>query len=280
MSAFIEDIRAVADLRWVGWSGAVADYWQVEGRRGGRGFYVAPDPRMVIFLEAAPGIGLSARAERPGRARLAFIPAGVPVWSTVHLDGVFSHLDLHFSASALPQQRDAPFALPAAAVLLDRHEGIERLAALIVQEVCRNGCDPLLLNGLLMAMVAYFRQASEATAPAEVSAGGLTPRQQSRVMKIIEDGLHRRITVAELAEETGLSESWFARAYRTTMGETPARTITRLRLEQAKALLREGRGSIVEIAAATGFADQAHFTRVFRTHTGTTPAVWRGLMSV
>jgi AraC-like DNA-binding protein len=31
----------------------------------------------------------------------------------------------------------------------------------------------------------------------------------------------------------------------------------------------------MEIAAETGFSDQAHFTRVFRKNVGTTPATWK-----
>ncbi len=32
---------------------------------------------------------------------------------------------------------------------------------------------------------------------------------------------------------------------------------------------------LTSIAAETGFADQAHFTRVFRKAVGTTPALWK-----
>ncbi|MBN9136643.1 MAG: helix-turn-helix domain-containing protein, partial [Phyllobacterium sp.] len=39
-------------------------------------------------------------------------------------------------------------------------------------------------------------------------------------------------------------------------------------------LLRTGH-SLNHIAELAGFADQAHFTRVFRQHTGLTPAAWQ-----
>lgn len=32
---------------------------------------------------------------------------------------------------------------------------------------------------------------------------------------------------------------------------------------------------LTDVAVETGFSDQAHFTRVFRKHIGTTPANWR-----
>lgn len=275
MSAFIEDIRAVSELRWIGWPGAVADYWQAEGRKGGRGHYVSPDPRIVVFFEGAPGIGLSASADRPGKARLAYVPAGIPVWSTMHDDRLFSHLDLHFSARMLTRTLAGRATLPEVPVLLERHEGIEQLAGLFLRELQATRDDALVLDSLLMTMIAYFRQMQDRSGGQGARAGGLSPGQHRRVMKLIETRLHGRITVAELAEAAGMSESWFARAFRQTMDETPARSIARLRIERAKALLNDGTQMLVDIAADTGFADQAHFTRVFRIHTGTTPAAWR-----
>lgn len=47
------------------------------------------------------------------------------------------------------------------------------------------------------------------------------------------------------------------------------------RLSRARTLLLKGEQSLTEIAAETGFADQAHFTRVFRKNFGTTPANWQ-----
>ena len=48
------------------------------------------------------------------------------------------------------------------------------------------------------------------------------------------------------------------------------------RLQQAKALMGEGE-SFADVAAATGFADQAHFIRHFKKAYGVTPGRWMGL---
>lgn len=278
MNAFLQDIRAVAELRWIGWSGVVADYWQAQGHRGGGGHYVSPDPRMVVFLDPGAPIGLSTCAEAPGQARIAYVPAGVPIWSRIHRDGEFSHLDLHLSARAFGPARGEGAALPDRPVLLGGHGGIERLAMLIVAEIEAGRTDPLLLDGLLRALLAYFRREAGEAEPAAAAPAGFTPRQRQQVLALIDQNLHRRISVAELAEALGLSESWFARAFRAAMGETPARAIAARRIDRAKALLREDRAlSLVDVSMATGFSDQAHFTRVFRAQTGTTPAVWRTL---
>ena len=49
----------------------------------------------------------------------------------------------------------------------------------------------------------------------------------------------------------------------------------RARVDLAKRLLADARMTIIEVAAACGFAHQEHLTRVFRTWTGTTPAAFR-----
>jgi len=276
MDSFIDGILASADVRWLGWSGAVADYWQAQGHAGGHGYYLAPDPRIVVFLEPSPAIGLSTCPDRPGDARLAFVPAGVPLWSRMHSAGRFSHLDVHFSARTLPSLRNDG-CLPSRPVLLTRHAGIEQLARMMLREIEAQRGDPVLLDSLLRAMLAYFRQSDTASETAPVPPAALTPRQRRKVLAHIDANLHRRIAIAELAQAAGLGESWFARAFRNATGETPARAVTQRRIERTKLLLRDADVGLADIAGAAGFSDQAHFTRVFRLHTGTTPAVWRSL---
>lgn len=46
-------------------------------------------------------------------------------------------------------------------------------------------------------------------------------------------------------------------------------------LRRAKALLREGRAPITDVALALGYADPAHFTRAFRRWTGVAPSAYR-----
>jgi AraC-like DNA-binding protein len=54
------------------------------------------------------------------------------------------------------------------------------------------------------------------------------------------------------------------------VGVTPNGYLTLLRIEQAKSLLAQGH-ALVEVASKTGFYDQSHFARYFRTYTGVTP---------
>lgn len=83
--------------------------------------------------------------------------------------------------------------------------------------------------------------------------------------------LHESLTVAKLAHVAGMSESTFYRYFRTVFGQTPLAFVTAARVARARQLLAEPRRSVLDVAAAVGFASPSHFIRVFARHTGHTP---------
>jgi transcriptional regulator GlxA family with amidase domain len=48
-----------------------------------------------------------------------------------------------------------------------------------------------------------------------------------------------------------------------------------LRITRAQQLLLDGELSLAQIAFATGFSEQSHLTRVFRSIVGVSPGSWR-----
>ena len=105
--------------------------------------------------------------------------------------------------------------------------------------------------------------------------GGLSPYQLSRAKEVLAADCGRDLSLAEVAEQCGLSRGHFAKAFRLSTGTTPHRWRLRCRIDLAKRLLGEGDQMLAEIALACGFADQSHFTRVFSRLVGEPPAVWR-----
>jgi AraC family transcriptional regulator len=83
------------------------------------------------------------------------------------------------------------------------------------------------------------------------------------------------IRLGELAAAVGEPPVQVARAFRAHHGVSVGEYGRRLRVERAAAELASGERPLAEIAVEAGFADQSHFTRLFRRYVGTTPAQFR-----
>ena len=110
---------------------------------------------------------------------------------------------------------------------------------------------------------------SEPTSPLR---GAIGPIALGRLDRFIQDRLHTSIDLVQLAEVVGCDQYHFAHRFSATVGVSPYRYVLRRRLERAYGLLRAGRQSIADVAAATGFSDQSHLTNWTRRVYGTSPA--------
>lgn len=81
-------------------------------------------------------------------------------------------------------------------------------------------------------------------------------------------------SLAEMAVMTGLSRYQVLRRFEKVYGLPPHAWLLSCRAERALRLIRRGE-TLAEAAAASGFADQSHMTRVFVRHHGFTPGSWR-----
>jgi AraC-like DNA-binding protein len=108
----------------------------------------------------------------------------------------------------------------------------------------------------------------------------LSRAQEARAKEMLRSKFDGSMSIAEIAGACHLSRSYFIHAFRETTGQTPHRWLVAQRLERARALLMEFERPLADVAAACGFADQSHFTRVFTQSTGTPPGSWRRGMRV
>ena len=104
---------------------------------------------------------------------------------------------------------------------------------------------------------------------------GLAPWQARRVVDHVLANLEMPIRTDDLASVTRLSASHFSRAFKLSFNVSPHAYIMALRLARARALMLESDEQMSQIAAASGFADQAHFSKAFRRKVGCAPGSWR-----
>ncbi|KWI54828.1 AraC family transcriptional regulator [Burkholderia pseudomultivorans] len=82
------------------------------------------------------------------------------------------------------------------------------------------------------------------------------------------------VTLADVAQAAGLSPFHAARLFTRETGMPPHAWRNQLRLQRALAPLRAG-APVAEVAAASGFVDQSHFTRHFKRMFGVPPGRWQ-----
>lgn len=166
---------------------------------------------------------------------------------------------LHRPASEVSRESVATRLLSDAEALLDR--------------------DPQRARACLRQLAAWLADASGG-APADrdgatVVRGGLAPWQTRRVEKYVDERLCETITISDLADLLRLSSGHFCRAFKISSGLTPHTYIVLRRIERAKTLMLTTTETLSQIAVMSGLTDQAHLTRLFRRHVGTTPLSWR-----
>jgi AraC family transcriptional regulator len=102
----------------------------------------------------------------------------------------------------------------------------------------------------------------------------LAPWQLKRSLEFVEANLAAKVRIGDLAAVARLSRSYFARAFQTSIGETPYSYITRRRVARAQKMILSTAKPLSAIALDCGFSDQAHLTRIFRRIVGTSPGRW------
>ncbi|WP_183893749.1 helix-turn-helix domain-containing protein [Rhizobium skierniewicense] len=285
MTSFTDGIRAVGPAKWRALDGFVSVFWDAEGMAGASGYYLSPDPRIVIFFnDVSSHIHMTnCDGSAPGRFRpmkqAIYVPAGVPLWTTFTAFHRFSHLDIHLHKDKVMRylapsvgQSVARSALQRPVEIQDAG-AIEALASLLVSEVANPSKHAIYAESLVGSIIAGLLDMTEDDV--ENTNARLTQAQMNKLIAVVNQRADYRMTISEMAETVGLSESWFANVFKQTTGKTPIQWQLGKRIGVAQSLLAESTLSVAAIAAQLGFSDQAHLTKTFRQVAGETPAAWR-----
>ena len=91
----------------------------------------------------------------------------------------------------------------------------------------------------------------------------------------VEQNLHRKIVLAEVAEQCGLSPFQLSRAFTRQFAVTFQEYVLRQRIASAMRLLSHPEASVTDVCFSVGFHDVSYFTRTFQRFAGTTPSAFR-----
>jgi AraC family transcriptional regulator len=100
-------------------------------------------------------------------------------------------------------------------------------------------------------------------------------RRRPRWFQVVEDAIEASIaappSMTDLAALAGVHPSHLLRTFRQYHGCSVATYVRRRRIERARAAIASSELPLSMIALDAGYADQSHFTRVFRQAFGETP---------
>jgi AraC family transcriptional regulator len=221
-------------------------------------------PYLALVLDGSMVKSFRARTMDFGRGSAFTIPAGL--WHGAHFGSAGATIVI-----VRPRSEATPLTDCFRRLVELRGRGFNWLAWRLAAELRESdAAAPLAAEGVALELVAAT--AREAAHDRRV---GRAPRWLSTAEELLRARVEVSVGLGELAEEVGVNAAHLARAFRARYGVSVGEYGRRLRLDWAAAEIARGEAPIAEIAARAGFADQSHFTRLFRRHAGTTPARWR-----
>ncbi|TDB76463.1 AraC family transcriptional regulator [Actinomadura sp. KC216] len=222
-------------------------------QRAGAGSVVVVNPGVVH--------GGHAGAPEGWAYRVIYPPVGV-------VAGVAAELGARAGTPAFP---DPVVDDPRAADLLRAvHRAGEKGDALAASTMLRTA-----LTGMLTRH-AHVRDHLRSGAPGEA---WRMPRAVREAREILHASLVGPPSLDELAEAVGTRPFPLLRAFRDTVGLPPHAYLNQVRVREARVLLDEGLRP-ADVAARTGFADQAHLTRHFKRTLGVPPGAYRSARAI
>ena len=105
--------------------------------------------------------------------------------------------------------------------------------------------------------------------------GALNDRQVGRALALIHRDPARAWTLASLAGAVAMSRSAFAARFAALVGMPAIEYVARWRMQLAAAALKDGRGTLADVAANLGYRSEAAFSRAFKRYVGVSPGTVR-----
>lgn len=144
-----------------------------------------------------------------------------------------------------------------------------QLAALVFVNAYRESLDndPLANDSVTMAILSLL------DTPAH--AGTRPPKWVGQVTELLHDRWSEPVGLQDISLQTGIHPVTISKHFRRYFGCTLSEYMRKLRVVNALALIKNTSSPLTDIAYESGFADQSHFTRVFREVTGFLPKEYR-----
>ncbi|HHW00629.1 MAG TPA: helix-turn-helix transcriptional regulator [Clostridiaceae bacterium] len=136
---------------------------------------------------------------------------------------------------------------------------------------------PLMLEGICIQIVFQLLRDLSADPAANKSKLSKDNKYINKAIQFMHEYYSASISINDICNMIYLSPCHFKRVFKDYTGQTPYQYLMKIRLENAKEILRENEKSIEEVAKLCGFVNSGHFSTVFKRNTGMSPSEYRKL---
>ncbi|ACT91916.1 helix-turn-helix domain-containing protein [Dyadobacter fermentans] len=145
------------------------------------------------------------------------------------------------------------------------------LAALVFVNAYRESLhnDPMANDSVAMAILSLL--------DTRTNAGNRPPKWVGQVTELLHDRWNEQVGLEELSKETGVHSVTISKHFRRYFACSLSEYMRKLKVLNALSLIKNTSNQLTHIAYEAGFADQSHFTRVFKEVTGFLPKQYRNV---
>ena len=214
-----------------------------------------------LEIDRAPGF--------PMEKLSGFLSAGQSFQAVTLVKDYFSSLPRAQISAALLQEFRSDYNQTLYALLTERHISAHRLFS-------QPGADALSRRSVdsLISMLKWV----SFSAGAVVSVLSRSARSNTVVDTVkayIGENYAQRLTKADIAAQVFLNPDYLAKLFKKETGTALTDYLTQVRIEKAKALLRDETISLTDVATQTGFDYYSYFSTIFKRATGVSPSDYR-----
>ena len=131
-----------------------------------------------------------------------------------------------------------------------------------------DACSVLTIEGLVLEMLALVGRLKDSKLRDQ-------PRWLSNAVDLLHAEFRSTLKVQDIANQIGVHPFHLSRVFRTVHRQTIGEYVHKLRVAYACKMLALPDCDLATVALSAGFADQSHFTKVFKSITGMTPGAFR-----
>jgi AraC-like DNA-binding protein len=161
--------------------------------------------------------------------------------------------------------------------LMPMSVAIRRVTEQIMAGSIQTGCDRLFLEGkvlelLSLAMSELDQRATDASRPAQIMLSARDRQRLHEARDLLVSDLESTWLLRDLARTVGLNENKLKHGFRQIFGNSVYAYLQDQRMKAAASMLARGEDSVTNIALSVGYANPAHFSKIFRRYFNVSPS--------